>query len=195
MSADQETREWEQVRADAVKALTAAADFSGEGDGMVLGSAVVLADAVLAVVDEEAANRMAQQMIDASRLRSLRAEDGAAVLEAEPAREIVAAWVMASRGLLEGAENYAEISLEFGDRARGERYAFTLQRVGKLTPHEARKAAEAKLAAVRELALALSDRSNEPLDPSLPPGHAGRYSDRRLMEPLRRMLLEILDRP
>ena len=46
---------------------------------------------------------------------------------------------------------------------------------------------EAKLAEVRELALALGDRSDEPAD--------DRPTDRRLMEPLRRGLLAIVDRP
>lgn len=49
-----------------------------------------------------------------------------------------------------------------------------------------REQAEEKLAAVRALAEALGDRSTEPRERTLP-------SDRRLMEPLRRMLLEILD--
>jgi hypothetical protein len=59
-------------------------------------------------------------------------------------RALVAQWVLASRGLLGSAENYVEIAMEFPDRARGERYAFTVQRVGKLTPHQARQQAEAE---------------------------------------------------
>jgi hypothetical protein len=51
-----------------------------------------------------------------------------------------------------------------------------------------REQAEEKLAAVRALADQLGDRSDEPPVP-------GRPSDRRLMEPLRRMLLAILDGP
>ena len=34
--------------------------------------------------------------------------------------------------------------MEFGPRGVAERYAFTAQRIGKLTPHEARQAAEAR---------------------------------------------------
>ena len=99
---------------------------------------------------------------------------------------LVGLWAGASRTLLKDAENYAEIEMEFSVGGTGERYAFTLQKVGKLTPHQLRRAAEAKLAEIRELAESLGDRSDEP---------AGPVSDRRLMEPLRRMLLEILDRP
>jgi hypothetical protein len=47
--------------------------------------------------------------------------------------------------------------------------------------------------AVRKLAGQLGDRTNEPPHPD--PFLAGKVSDRRLMEPLRRMLLEILDGP
>jgi hypothetical protein len=40
--------------------------------------------------------------------------------------------------------NYSETSAEFPNGQAGIRYAFTVQRVGKLTPHEARRAAEAR---------------------------------------------------
>jgi hypothetical protein len=57
---------------------------------------------------------------------------------------IAAAMTGAARALLDNAPNCSETSMEFFDRGRGERYAFMVQRVGKLTPHEARKLAEAR---------------------------------------------------
>jgi hypothetical protein len=65
-------------------------------------------------------------------------------MEMEPAREAAALWVGAARGLLEGAENYSEISMEFKLAGDWQRYAFHVQRAGKLTPHEARRQAEAE---------------------------------------------------
>lgn len=133
-----EKRDWAAVRAaaiDAVRAATAGANWPAS-------DAEEVADAVLAVCDEEAVNRMADEFVAESRLISLGAEDGRATLKAAPAREIVAHWVMASRGLLADAKNYVEIEMEFPDRPNGTRYAFVLQRVGKYTPHQMRKQAE-----------------------------------------------------
>lgn len=133
-----EKRDWAAVRAaaiDAVRVATAGANWPAS-------DAEEVADAVLAVCDEEAVNRMADEFVAESRLISLGAEDGRATLKAAPAREIVAHWVMASRGLLADAKNYVEIEMEFPDRPNGTRYAFVLQRVGKYTPHQMRKQAE-----------------------------------------------------
>lgn len=90
-----ETRDWAEVRKAAVHAVLQAASDYGH-DGLVAGDAEKLADAVLAVCDEEAINRMADEFVAESRLISLGAEDGKATLKAAPAREIVAHWVMAS---------------------------------------------------------------------------------------------------
>jgi hypothetical protein len=56
-----------------------------------------------------------------------------------------------------------------------------------------REQAEAKLAAVRDLVRQLGDRSNEPALPAPEVKVHLPLSDRRIVEPLRRMLLEILD--
>jgi hypothetical protein len=156
----QETRDWTEIRAAAVRAVIATATDFGHGD-LIAGHAAQFADAVLAVCDEEAVSRLADQLVDESRLQSIRAEDGAAVLSAVPARGVIAQWVLASRGLLDdsGAENYAVIDMTFPDRPRGERYQFVLQRVGKLTPHEARQRAERE----RDEALADAGRLRERL--------------------------------
>lgn len=132
-----ETREWEAVRAAAIKAVRAAITAPWPDSDVE-----EVADAVLAVCDEEAINRMADEFVAESRLISLGAEDGRATLKAAPAREIVAHWVMASRGLLADAKNYVEIEMDFPDRPNRTRYAFTLQRVGRRTPHQMRKEAE-----------------------------------------------------
>lgn len=145
-----EVREWEQVRTDATASLIAAA-ADHDGNGLVMGNAAQLADAVLAVCDEEATNRMAEQFVAESRFRALQVREGKIELEAGPAREIAAMWLGAVRTLLKGAENYSEIEMEFKPAGGVERYAFTAQRVGKLTPHQARRAAEGALAKVRKV--------------------------------------------
>ena len=104
-------------------------------------------DAVMDAIGGEALDRMADLFVAESRFRSMMVRDGQVVLDAEPAREIAAMWLGAVRTLLQGAENYAEIAMEFGPAGTGERYAFTAQRVGKLTPHQARQAAEERAAA------------------------------------------------
>lgn len=131
-----EPRDWEALRADAITAVREALKISAPKAGLA-------ADAVLSVVDEECVNRLAAQFIADTKLRSMEFRDGAR-MEMEPAREAAALWVGAARGLLDGAENYSEISMEFKVAGDYQRYAFTCQKVGKLTPHEARRKAEAE---------------------------------------------------
>jgi hypothetical protein len=150
-----EPRDWDAVRAAAIDALAEAAEAEFSGAPILPSTAARLTDAILAVLNEEALNRLGAEYVDASRLRALRAEDGHAVLDMVAARDAAAGWVLAARALLDGAENYSETSMEFVDRPRGERYAFTVQRVGKLTPHEARRKAESERdELVRQLAIA-----------------------------------------
>ncbi len=132
---------WEQIRDSITRALRESGAADPEG----------ATDAVLAIFDEEALNRLGQQYAEQSRLRFLGAKDGKAALDMVPAEEAIAGWVLAARGMLDGhgAENYTETSIEFPDRPRGERYAFILQRVGKLTPHQARRQAEAEAEQLR----------------------------------------------
>jgi hypothetical protein len=80
--------------------------------------------------------------------------------------------------LIEACE-VTSVKLGFKAGAGPARHAIAMRTEASMSP-------QAKLAEIRELAESLGDRSSEPPGP---------VSDRRLMEPLRRMLLEILDRP
>lgn len=137
-----EPRTWEQVRDAATNAVVGAA-VSADG-WEVLGYAAAFADAVLAVCDEEAVTRMAAQLVDEVRFRSMEIRAGHLDITGIQAREIAATWVGASRALLKDAENYAEIRMQFPDHEQEQVYAFTVQKVGKRTPHELRRQAEAE---------------------------------------------------
>lgn len=105
----------------------------------------VAVDAVMAVVAGEAIDRMAEAFVAESRLRAMDFRNGMK-MDIIPAREIAAAWVAAARAMLGDAPNYAEtpVEMETGLAGERERFAFTLQRVGNVTPHQARQAAEAE---------------------------------------------------
>lgn len=114
------------------------------------------AEAVMAVVEDEAISRMADQFVAESRFRSMQVRNGVVEIEAQPAREIVAQWIGASRTLIGDTPNYIEMDVSLADT--GEGYTFYLMRRGRLTPHKARQiaevrteAAEAKLAEIEAL--------------------------------------------
>lgn len=97
--------------------------------------------------DQAAAEALADQTL----MRGLTVEDGAVNLDLIPPREIAAIWVHCAVGMLGDAPNYSEtpvdmpkVSMEISPAGTVERYALIVQRVGKLTPHEARQAAEAR---------------------------------------------------
>lgn len=78
--------------------------------------------------------------------------EGGVDMQLEPARELAAIWVAAARTMLGDAENYSETPVEI-DVGLGvdpdnpkprELYTVVIQRVGKVTPHQARKRAEAE---------------------------------------------------
>jgi hypothetical protein len=136
--ADDSGREWEELRA---RAVTAALEVTGDS-----ALAAECAEAVLAVCDDEARERMADQLMEATRIRSMDFRAGAA-MDITAARETAALWVGAARGLLGDAENYSEMEVGLaGDPAR---YVFRLERCGHLTPHQARQRAEAAIGLVR----------------------------------------------
>lgn len=95
----------------------------------------------------ESVERRAEELAEATRLRSMNFRDGKLELELESAHEITTALVASARTILADAENYTELTFEVA--ADGERYVLTLQRPGKLTPHEARVKAEAERDALR----------------------------------------------
>jgi hypothetical protein len=98
----------------------------------------------LATLADEGADRMAERLLEDTRMRALQIREGKAELEIEPARELAAIWVGVARTMLGDAENYSETPVEFevGLAGERERYALIVQRVGQLTPHEARRQAE-----------------------------------------------------
>jgi hypothetical protein len=118
--------------------------------------------------DDEARERGIQQQIDAAMLKSVDFRNGAA-MELIPARETAAAMVAAARGLLGDAENYSETTVEWDIGLAGEtdRYTIVIQRVGKVTPHQARRRAEAERDHWRER---YRQEANLRWDNGLPPG-------------------------
>lgn len=127
---------------DALYAITpyAEAYFADETEG--------LKKAVLAILDQAAAQQWIQKQLEETGLKSMDFRNGMA-MDLEPAREMVAHWVGAARAMLGDAPNYSEtpITMDVKVAESPETFAFTLQRVGKLTPHQARQRAEARIAA------------------------------------------------
>ncbi|MFF1444187.1 hypothetical protein [Streptomyces sp. NPDC058295] len=128
---------------DALYAITpyAEAHFADTGEG--------LKNAVRAILAEAAAQKWIQKQLDETGLKSMDFRNGMA-MDIEPAREMVAHWVGAARGMLGNAPNYSEtpVTMDVKVAESPETFAFTLQRVGKITPHQARLKAEENLAAV-----------------------------------------------
>lgn len=124
--------------------------------------------------DEEARERWIQKQLDETGLKAMDFRNGM-TMELEPARELVAHWVGAARAMLGDAPNYTETPIEMVVKVgeSPERFAFVLQRVGKLTPHQARQQAEqragraeAAIERVRRLAACwqyTADRKHGPL--------------------------------
>ncbi|MFG2670829.1 hypothetical protein [Streptomyces sp. NPDC048445] len=93
--------------------------------------------------DDEARERWIQKQLDETGLKAMDFRNGMA-MEIQPARELVAQWVGAARAMLGDASNYTETPIEMEVKVgeSPERFAFVLQRVGKLSPHQARQQAE-----------------------------------------------------
>jgi hypothetical protein len=113
----------------------------------------------------------AEILADGTMLKALRFEDGQAVIETEPAREILLLLVASMREMLDsyGAENYLEteitapsVSLDLRDGQNPtDAYTVTIQRRSRPTPHEFRQQAEAKLANAHKLVEGWKQASEE----------------------------------
>lgn len=122
----------------------------------------------LAGRDEEARERWIQKQLDETGLKAMDFRNGMA-MEIQPARELVAHWVGAARAMLGDAPNYTETPIEMEVKVgeSPERFAFVLQRVGKLTPHQARQQAEQRAekaeAAIERVRAELTTDAETPL--------------------------------
>ncbi len=132
---------------------------------------------------QAAADAHAEAIVRQTTLQGMTVEDGAAHLQLGPPRELVIAYVHAARELLGDAENYSEtridfpsVSMEFKAAGEFERYALVVQRAGKMTPHEARRKAEAE----RDAALAQVEAVRDLI---AGPAHA-RFSPREVFDAL-----------
>lgn len=113
--------------------------------------APVLRPMVEAVLAEAAAQRWVEQQIAETGLKAMDFRNGMS-MELQPARDMVAHWVGAARAMLGDAPNYSETPVEMVVKVAEEpqQYAFTLQRVGRITPHQARQQAEARVAELKQ---------------------------------------------
>ena len=104
-----------------------------------------LADAALEVFDDDARQMVADELMEATRLRSMEIRNGGFSMDVEPAREIATEYVAAARAMLGGAQNYSETPVEFTVGLAGqERYVLVVQRAERPTPHQMRRRAEAE---------------------------------------------------
>lgn len=99
-------------------------------------------------------DRVASELIDKTALKSMEYREGRLSMEMEPALEIAAAFAACARTMLGDAPNYTETKLEFqvSEAGQAEVYTFVVQRnaPGAMTPHEARRKAEAERDEARE---------------------------------------------
>lgn len=122
--------------------------------------------AVEAVLDDAVAQRWVSEQMAQVGIKAAEFRNGTATMDLEPAREMVAMWVGACRGLIGVGPNYSETILtdrvdhlaSVGDKVEmgvkvaesTDRYIITVQRdaFGTLSPHEARVRAEEAIAKV-----------------------------------------------
>lgn len=124
------------------------------------GEAETLTDAVLAAIGDQAVEHVADQFMSNARLRSMEIRNGSLDMDLTEAQELAAMYVGMARAMLGDAENYTETPIGFPKgkfeftvkvAEEFEWYVLTVQRKGKLTPHEARRRAEAERDELREL--------------------------------------------
>lgn len=115
---------------------------------------------LLGDVEEQAVEKYANDLADQARIKSLEIRGGSFDMSLADARELTAAYVASARAMLGDAPNYSETRVDFPIEhvdlevmlvGETERYVLTVQRAGKVTPHEARVAAEKERDRAREL--------------------------------------------
>jgi hypothetical protein len=121
-----------------------------------------LTEIVLGVIDDQAVDRMADALMQDVRVRSMEIRNGTFEMDLDGAREMAAMYVGMARTMLCGAENYSSTRIIHTVKIAEspEEYELIVQRVGKLTPHEARKRAEAERDEAREALTAESLRAD-----------------------------------
>jgi hypothetical protein len=115
---------------------------------------------VEAVLEDAVAQRWIAEQMSQISIRSAEYRDGVTQMDLEPARELLALWVGAARGLIGEGPNYSETvltdrvdhlahtgaKLEMGVKVAEspDKYIITVQReaFNTITPHEARRQAE-----------------------------------------------------
>lgn len=115
------------------------------------------------ITDDELDRLYEERTVLLAELNGRDAEARERWIQRQPARDMVAQWVGAARAMLGDAPNCTETPVEMVVKVgeAPERFAFTLQRVGKVTPHEARQAAEKALADVLGIVLDYVIESND----------------------------------
>lgn len=148
------------LRTRLAQAFSKAATANGRRLG---GLRFALADAALEAFDADAQQRHVDELMEATRIRSMQIRDGGFEMDIDAARELTTEYVAAARAMLGDAENYSETPVEFtvGLAGQPERYVLIVQRAGKLTPHQARRAAEAERDELRARVEAVIERLYE----------------------------------
>jgi hypothetical protein len=136
--------QWDEREVDATKRA-----------GFLLGD---FTEAMLDVFESKTAEQYGVDIAGQTRLRELAYRDGTLHMELDAAHEIMIALVAAARTILGDAQNYVEMELKSAESL--DRFVLTIQRAGKLTPHEARLKAEAERDALRAELDALKAASN-----------------------------------
>lgn len=115
-----------------------------------------------AELEELGTDAYAEKLLSQARLRSMEIRGGSFEMDLTEAQEMAAAYVAMCRTMLGDAENYTETPIGFPTakteftvkiaESPVDWYVLTVQRKWKLTPHEARKRAEAERDEARSLA-------------------------------------------
>jgi hypothetical protein len=138
------------------KQLAEAFSKAATAKGVRLGRLrLALADAALDVFDDDARQKLADELMEATRIRSMEIRNGGFDMDIDAAREITALYVGAARTMLGDAPNYSETPVELtvkvAEAPESYIYVLTVQRAEKPTPHQLRKQAEAERDQVREV--------------------------------------------